>query len=69
MWFDFDFSFSKHVQNVCKGYFSQMRDFRNIRQFLTQDAAVSVANAFVSTWLDYCDSLFGSLSDVNLHIL
>ena len=49
MWFDSDFSFSKHVQNVCKGCFSQLRDFRNIRQFLTQDAAVSVANAFVSS--------------------
>ena len=50
--FDSDFSFSKHVQNVCKGCFSQLRDFRYIRQFLTQDAAVSVANAFVSSQLD-----------------
>ena len=26
MWFDSDFSFSNHVQNVCKGCFSQLRD-------------------------------------------
>ena len=32
--FDSDFSFSKHVQNVCKGCFSQLRNFRNTRQFL-----------------------------------
>ena len=69
VWFDSDFSFSKHVQNVCKACFSQLRDFRNIRQFLTQDAAVSVANAFVSSRLDYCNSLFRSLSKVNLHRL
>ena len=69
MWFDSDFSFSKHVQNVCKGCFSQLRDFRNIRLFLTQDAAVSVANAFVSSRLDYCNSLFRSLSKVNLYRL
>ena len=69
MWFDSDFSFSKHIQNVCKGCFSQLRDFRNIRQFLTQDAAVSVANAFVSSQLDYCNSFFRSLSKVNLHRL
>ena len=69
VWFDSDFSFSKHVQNVCKGCFSQLRDFRNIRQFLTQDAAASVANAFVSSQLDYCNSLFRSLSKVNLHRL
>ena len=64
-----DFSFSKHVQNVCKSCFIQLRDFRNIRQFLTQDAAVSVANAFVSSQLDYCNSLFRSLSKFNLHRL
>ena len=62
MWFDSDFSFSKHVQNVCKSCFIQLRDFRNIRQFLTHDAAVSVANAFVSSQLNYCNSLFRSLS-------
>ena len=49
VWFDSDFSLSKHVQNVCKSCFIQLRNFRNIRQFLTQDAAVSVANAFVSS--------------------
>ena len=69
VWFDSDFSFSKNVQNVCKGCFSQLRDFINFRQFLTLDAAVSVASAFVSSWLDYCNSLFRSLSRVNLHRL
>ena len=52
VWFDSDFSFSKHVQHVCKNCFIQLRDFRNIRQFLTKDAAVSVANAFVSSRSD-----------------
>ena len=51
VWFDSDFSFSKHVQNICKGCFIQLRDFRSIRQFLTHDAFVSVANAFVSRLL------------------
>ena len=69
VWFDSDFSFSKHVQNVCKSCFIQLRDFINIRQFLTQDAAVSVANGFVSSQLDYCNSLFRSLSKFNLHKL
>ena len=61
VWFDSDFSSSKHVQNVCKSCFIQLRDFRNIRQFLSHDAAVLVANAFVSSRLDYCNSLFRSL--------
>ena len=69
VWFDADFSFSKHVQKVCKGCFCQLRDFRNIRQFLIQDAAVSFVNAFVSSQLDYCNSLFRSLSKASLHTL
>ena len=64
VWFDSDF-----FQNVCKSCFIQLRDFRNIRQFLTHDAAVSVANAFVSSQLDYCNLLFRSLSKFNLHRL
>ena len=36
---------------------------------MTQDAAVLVANAFVSSRLDYCNSLFRSLSKFNLHRL
>ena len=69
MWFDCDFSFSKHIQNVCKGCFIQLRDFRSIRQFFTQDAAVSVANALLSSQLDYCNPLFRSLSKLSLHRL
>ena len=62
----------KHKGVNCNFYaddFSQLRDFRNIRQFLTQDTAVSVANAFVSSRLGYCNSLFRSLSKVRLHRL
>ena len=59
VWFDSDFSFSKHVQNVCKGCFSQLRDFKNIGQFLIQDAALPVANSFISSGFDYCNSLSG----------
>ena len=69
LWFYSDFSFFKHVQNVCKGCFIQLRDFRSIRQFLTHDASVSVDNAFVSSQLDYCNSLFRSFSKFNLHRL
>ena len=69
VWFDSDFPFFKHFHNVYKGWFSQLRDFRNIRQSLTQDAAVSFANDFVSSRLDYCNSLFMSLSKVSLHRL
>ena len=66
VWFDSDFSLSKHVQNVCKSCFAQLHDFRHVRRFLNHDTSVLVANALVSSRLDYCNSLFRSLSKFNL---
>ena len=66
MWFDSDFSLSKHVQNVCKSCFVKLRDFRHVRRFLIHDVSVLVANALVSSRLDYCNSLFRSLSKFSL---
>jgi len=60
--FDSDFSFSKHVVSVCRSCFVGLRDLRRIRRHLTKNMAVTVANALVSSKLDYCNSLFRSLS-------
>ena len=62
VWFDSDFSLSKHVQNFCPSCFVQPCDFRHVRRFLTHDASVLVANAHVSSRLDYCNSLFRKLN-------
>ena len=64
--FNSDFSLSKHVQKACKSCFVKLRDFRHVRRFLTHDVSVLVANAVVSSCLDYCNSLFRSLSKFNL---
>ena len=66
VWFDSDFSFTKHVKNVCKLCFIQMRDLRQIRQYLTRDVALMAANALVGRRLDYCNSLFRGLSVADL---
>ena len=49
-----------------KVVFVQLRDFRHVRRFLTHDACVLVANAVISSRLDYYNSLFRSLSKFNL---
>ena len=61
VWFDSDFSFSKHVQNICKSCFAQTRDLTHLRGYLTHHAALMAANALVGSRLDYCNSLFRSL--------
>ena len=55
--------------NVCKSCFVQLRDLRHVRRFLNHDASVLVAHALVSSQLDYCNSLFRSLSKFNLRKL
>ena len=69
VWFDSDFSFTKHVKNVCKLCFIQMRDPRQIRQYLTHDAALMASNTLVGSRLDYCNSLFRGLPVSNLRKL
>ena len=69
VWFDSDFSFSKHVQNICKSCFVKLHDFRHIRRFLIHDVSVLVANVLVGSRLNYFNSHFRSLSKFNLRTL
>ena len=66
VWLDSDLSLSKHVQNVCKSCFVK---FHHFRWFRSRDASVLVATTLVSSRLDYCYSLFRSLSKINLRKL
>ena len=47
----------------------QLRDFRHVKQFLTHDGSVLVANALVISRLDNCNSLLRNLSKFNLRKL
>ena len=55
--FDSDNSFDNHIAKVCRACYYHLRDLRRIRKFLTVDTAILVANAMVSSRLDYCNSL------------
>ena len=69
VWFDSDFSFSCHVRNICKACFVHIRDLRRLRAYLTREAALLAANALVGSRIDYCNSLFRSLSALDLRRL
>ena len=64
--FDSKFSFTNHVNSVVKSSFTSLRDLHRIRHFLSYDVSIMVANALVSSRLDYCNSLFRSLSSKNI---
>ena len=63
--FDAKFCFTNHVNSVIKSCFISLRDLHRIRRFLSVDTSVVIANALVSSRLDYCYSLFRSLSSRN----
>ena len=69
VWFDSDFSFWRHVQSIYKSCFAQFRDLKRLRGHLTHHAALMAANALVGSRLDYCNSLFKSLSALDLRKL
>ena len=50
-------SMSKQVSQICKSCFYHIRDFRRIRRFLSKSVSVSLANALVTSRIDYCNSL------------
>ena len=63
--FDAKFCFTNHVNSVIKSCFISLRDLHRIRRFLSVDTSVVIAIALVSSRLDYCNSLFRSLSSRN----
>ena len=67
IWFDAIISpFADDVHNICNTCLIQICDLRWVRQYLTDEAASLAANALVSSCLDYCNSLFRSLSSLNM---
>ena len=67
--FDSNFTFSNHVSQVIKSTRVQARDLYRIRPLLDLNTSVLLANDLVSSRLDYCNSLFLSLTDFELRRL
>ena len=65
-WFDANFYFDDHVRKMCTTGFIHIHDLRQVRQHLTDEAAILAANALVSSRHDYCNSLFRSLSSLDM---
>ena len=67
--FDSNFSISDHVSQVIKSTRVHARDLYRICPLLDLNTSVLLANALVSSKLDYCNSLFLSLTDFELRRL
>ena len=67
--FDSELSYSQHITNICRSSYYQIRQLRQIRSSLDMNSAKLLANALVSSKLDYCNSLFYNLPSTSINRL
>ena len=60
---DSQWSMSDHVASVCRSCYFQLRQLRQVKGSLTSDAIKLLVHAFISSRLDYCNSLLDGVSD------
>src|SRR5207244_3298120 len=53
--FDKELSFEKHISSICSTSFYHIFQLRQIRSSLDTNSAIVLANALVSSKLDYCN--------------
>ena len=64
--FDKNFNFCSHISAICSSCIYHIRDLRRIRRHLDLDSAKLLANAPVSSHLDYCNSLLSGIAEIDL---
>ena len=57
MIFDKNMTMIPQINSVCKGAFYHLRNIARIRKFLTPKSTEILVHAFISSKLDYCNSL------------
>ena len=64
--FDNNFNFRSHLSAICSICFYYIRNLRHIRDYLDLNGTKLLANALVSSRLDYCNSLLSGIADTDL---
>jgi hypothetical protein len=55
------FSMEDHVTSVCRACYLHLRNIGAIRQYLDSDTAAQIIHSFITSRLDYCNSLLYGL--------
>ena len=67
--FDETLSFKKHISTVAKNLMFHLRNLRHIRSYFTKSSFETVIHAFITSRLDYCNSLYSGLPSSTLRPL
>ena len=60
-WFDSQLGMSTHIRNLCSSAFFHLHNISSIRKFLSPVETKSLVHAFVTSRVDYCNSLLYGL--------
>ena len=58
VWFDSSLNMSEHITKLCASASFYIYNIRRIRKYLSRDSAETLVHAFISSMLDYGNSLF-----------
>ncbi len=61
VWLDSRLLMDIHISKICSKSFAQLYKLRKIRQYLTPEATTTIVHAFITSNLDYCNSLLCGL--------
>ena len=59
--FDSNLKMDMHIAKACKSAYYHLHNIRRIRKYLTDEAACTITHAFVTSQIDYCNSLMSGL--------
>ena len=68
-WFDECMTMNKHVSKVCSKAFGTLYKINKIREFLTEETTKTLIHTFVSSHLDYCNSLLYGIPQYQMNRL
>ena len=57
-----NFNFRQHISQLCRCCFYHIRELRRICRYLPLSVAKTIATSFVSSRLDYCNSLYHNIA-------
>ncbi|KAK2148909.1 hypothetical protein LSH36_475g01030 [Paralvinella palmiformis] len=67
--FDQCINMHEHVTSVCRAAYYHLKNIHRLKVFLTQESLLTVVHVFVTSRIDYCNSLLYVISDYNINRL
>ena len=65
-WFDSHLDMSTHISKTCGSAFYYLYSIRHIRKFLSREHTEQLVHAFITSRLDYCNSLLYGVPDCQI---